>query len=145
MRKVVYLLAIFFIAGCSGTMNGMIRGTGQMVQVYYEQGALTDTLTVQMPDGEVFKGKAVPVGRNVTNTNTFGAGTVYGSRGVASGFGSVQSTATSSNGQFYALLFSNRGGVMKCQLQYADAKGLTTAGGVGYCDMSNGKTIDLQW
>lgn len=146
MKTIVSLLVALSLVGCSGTMNGMIRGSSQLVQVQYEQGALTDSLTLQMPDGEIFKGKAVPVGRNVTNTNSFGSATAYSSRGgVASGFGTGFGTSTSSSGQFHALLFGNKGNSMKCQLQYADAKGLTTAGGVGFCEASNGKVIDLQW
>lgn len=146
MKSFLTVFVAVLLAGCSGTMNGMIRGSGQIVQVQYEQGALTDSLTLQMPDGEIFKGKAVPVGRSVTSTNTFGSATAYSSRGtVASGFGSGFGTSTSSNGQFQALLFGNKGSSMKCQLQYADAKGLTTAGGVGTCEASTGKVIDLQW
>ncbi len=127
-------------------MNGMVRGSGQIIQVQYEQGAQHDSLTLQMPDGEIFKGKAVPIGRSVTNSSSFSSATAYSSRGtMASGFGSGFGTSTTATGQFSAILFGNRGNSIKCQLQYSDPKGLTTAGGVGYCETSNGKSIDLQW
>ena len=59
MRVLVLILAL---SACSGTMQGVTRGTGEAVKFSYEQGMNSDTLTAVVGT-ETFKGKAVPRGR----------------------------------------------------------------------------------
>ena len=49
---------ILALSACSGTMNGVTRGTGEAVTFSYEQGMDSDTLTAAI-SGETFRGKAV--------------------------------------------------------------------------------------
>lgn len=116
------------LSACSGNMQGVVRGTGQPVVFAYEQGMSSDSLTATI-DQEVFVGKAVMRGASTT------VGNVGLSTFVASNY----------TGDFVATLIGNRGSNLSCQLQYADSSGLTTAGGVGVCQHSDGRIIDIIW
>lgn len=52
---------------------------------------------------------------------------------------------SSSTGGAVAVLIGSRGSSLSCQLQNADANGLTTSGGVGVCRHSDGRVIDVIW
>lgn len=127
--KILILLSCFSLSACAGTMNGMIRGSGKQISIGYTQNMQSDTLQVTMPDGEIFIGKAV-----MTNKST---STVM----VSGNFGVVQN----STGNVQAVLFGNKGHTMNCKFHYADSSGDTTDGGIGVCETSNGKMIDVQW
>lgn len=123
------LAALLALSACSGTMQGVTRGTGEAVQFSYEQGMNSDTLTAVI-GSETFKGKAVPRGRQSIQATNWTGASVYGS---------------SSTGEFMAVLLGSRGSSLSCQLQYASAEGLTTSGGVGVCQHSDGRVIDVVW
>lgn len=136
--KTVFAAAVLFVAGCSGTMQGSVRGTGERVQFAYQQGMDSDQLSAVV-GSESFKGKAVMRNASVTQ------GTVYspfGNNGMGS-FANV--TGTSTSGDFAAVLFGSRGSSLNCQLQYADPSGFTGSGGVGVCQHSDGRVIDVMW
>lgn len=84
-------------------------------------------------DGESFSGQAIDAGA------TSGVGTVYS----GGGFGTV--VTTNSSGNFVAVLMGDRGSSMRCQMNYADSSGLTNMGGVGICQHSDGRIIDVTW
>ena len=119
--------------GCAGTMNGMVRNSGERVAISYQQGIAHDYLVVVMPDGENFTGKAVMVGRS----SSIG----WGSTGTTSAFGVVQTYT----GNMWAVLFGDRNNTMQCKLQYSDSSGMTSAGGIGLCETSDGRLIDVLW
>lgn len=90
--------------------------------------------------------KAVQVGNSLGFGSSFGSATEVTARGqvvsgMASGFGVV--STFSGNGQ--AVMFGDRGRSMQCRLKYADASCFTSAGGVGVCETSDGKVIDVMW
>ena len=116
------------LSACSGNMQGVVRGTGQPITFAYEQGVSSDSLTATI-DQEVFAGKAV----------MRGASTMLGNVGL------FTLVASSYTGDFVATLIGNQGSTLSCQLQYADSSGLTTAGGVGVCQHSDGRLIDIIW
>ena len=120
------------LAACGGTMQGVVRGEGTRVQFQYEQGMDRDFYKTTI-DGENFSGQAVNAGA------TSGFGTVF----VAGEIGSVVTTTT--NGNFVAVLLGNRGSSMRCQMNYADSSGFTSLGGVGICQHSDGRVIDVTW
>ena len=129
MKSFLLLFSMFAVlSGCGGNMQGVVRGTGQPVVFAYEQGMSSDSLTAVI-DKETFAGKAVMRGASTTVGN----------------FGTTILTASSSTGDFVATLIGNRGSTLSCQLQYADSSGFTTAGGVGVCQHSDGRTIDIVW
>ena len=87
-----------------------------------------------MPNSEIFKGKAVMVGNSTSTINSFD------STGT-----SAFSVVENYTGDVQAVLFGSKGNTMRCKLQYADSGGLTTAGGIGICESSNGEVIDVIW
>lgn len=123
------VVLIVAISACSGTMQGVTRGTGEAVQFSYQQGMDSDTLTAVI-DNETFQGKAVMRDRQSISATTWSGDAIFGS---------------SSTGDAVAVLIGSRGSSLSCQLQYADASGLTTSGGVGVCRHSDGRVIDVVW
>ncbi|MEM8871070.1 MAG: hypothetical protein AAGE38_11760 [Pseudomonadota bacterium] len=120
------------LAGCGGTMQGVVRGEGTPVQFTYEQGLDRDFYTA-IVDGEQFSGQAVNAGASS------GVGTVFTGTDV----GTV--LVNSTTGEFVAVLLGNRGSTMRCQMNYADSSGFTSLGGVGLCQHSDGRIIDVTW
>ena len=128
----VLSLSAVCLAGCAGEMTGQIRGTGERVVFAYEQGLDSDTYSATIGN-EKFLGKAVMDG------STSGVGTVFGSDAGATVFG-----ATTTN-RFIAVLLGDKGSSLNCQMRYADSSGFTTSGGVGVCQHSDGRVIDVVW
>lgn len=126
------ILAVLVVSGCAGEMTGQIRGTGERVVFAYEQGFDSDTYSATI-GGEKFVGKAVMDG------STSGMGTVFGDGLEAAVFGS-----TTTN-RFVAVLLGDKGSSLNCQMRYADSSGFTTSGGVGMCQHSDGRVIDVVW
>ena len=146
LQIIVVLLGVSFLAGCSGAMNGMIRESGEPVSITYEQGMSSDSLVITMPDGEIFKGRAVRVGSSTGIASGFGAASVYGSGGSSAyGTGSSFGVVSTHTGNLQATLFGDRKHTMRCSFQYADTSGYTPEGGVGVCETSDGRVIDVQW
>jgi hypothetical protein len=121
-------------------MQGVVRGTGQPVQFTYEQGMDSDALRAVI-DGESFQGKAVMRGASTSFGTAFG--TAYS--GTASAFGTSSIIGSTYTGDFAATLLGSRGSSLSCQLQYADSSGFTPMGGVGVCQHSDGRIIDIVW
>lgn len=145
MRILVVVICLT-LSACAGTMNGMIRGSGEPISIAYTQGMQHDNLQVTMPDGETFTGKAVMVGHSTSMGTGFGTATANSSSGAyatasVTSFGVVESYT----GSMQAVLFGNKGHTMRCKFQYADSSGFTTAGGVGLCETSDGRVVDVQW
>lgn len=143
MRMKSILLGAVLVAtlsACGGNMQGVVRGTGQPVIFAYEQGMSSDSLTAEI-DGEAFAGKAVMRGASTTVGTAFGTATA----GTTTAFGTSTIIGSSYTGDFVATLIGNRRSTLSCQLQYADSSGFTTAGGVGVCQHSDGRVIDIVW
>lgn len=132
IRSVGLTACAFALFGCSGTMQGVIRGEGTPVQFQYEQGLDRDFYTAVV-DGEQFSGQAVNAGASS------GFGTVFAGGQVGNVFFST------TTGQFVAVLLGDQGSTMRCQMNYADSSGFTSFGGVGICQHSDGRVIDVTW
>lgn len=50
--RILIVVICLTLSGCAGTMNGMIRGSGEPISISYTQGMQHDNLQVTMPDGE---------------------------------------------------------------------------------------------
>ncbi|MCA0873812.1 hypothetical protein LCL97_23520 [Seohaeicola saemankumensis] len=127
-RNVSCTAAMLVLSACSGTMQGVVRGDGTRVAFQYEQGAQNDTYRAQL-DGEQFLGKAVFAdavsGYIVTPTSLV--------------------PYKSTTGNLIATLLGNRGSTMSCKMTYANSSGLTNDGGIGVCQHSDGRIIDVVW
>jgi len=132
LKKAIILAVITLTAGCDGTMTGVVRGDGTRIPFEYSQGMDRDFYSTTI-DGENFTGQAIPAGASS------GFGTVFTSDGMHNVF------TTSYTGQFVALLLGDKGATMRCQMQYADTSGFTTAGGIGVCNHSDGRIVDITW
>lgn len=135
MRPLIYILipvSTALLAGCGGTMTGVVRGEGTRVQFDYEQGLDRDFYTTVI-DGERFSGQAIDAGA------TSGFGTVF----VGDELGNV--FVSQSSGNIVALLLGDRGSSLRCQMNYADSTGFAPLGGIGVCDHSDGRVIDVTW
>jgi len=144
--KLAILTIVALLSGCSGIMNGMIRNSGDRVTISYQQGMLHDDLRVVLPGGETFKGKAVMVGSSSGIGYGFGSASATSTSGKsAHGTGTAFSVIATYTGSMQAVLFGDRGHTMRCKFQYADSGGNTSSGGVGICETSDGKVIDVQW
>lgn len=120
------------LIACGGTMQGVIRGEGSRVTFKFEQGFDRDFYEATI-DGEHFKGQAVHADAR-------------SGVGIGSAAGTMVSVVTSStSGNVVAVMFGNKGSTMRCTMNYADSSGFTTAGGVGVCQHSDGRTIDIMW
>lgn len=145
-RRIAILATILFLSGCAGTMSGMVRGTGDRITINYQQGMQHDDLQIVMPDGEIFEGKVVMVGSSIGIGLGLGNTSAISSTGaIAYGTGSTFSVFESYTGNVQGVLFGDRKNTMRCKLQYADSTGFTTVGGVGLCEISDGRIIDVQW
>ena len=85
-RTGLFAAMSFALVGCSGTMQGVVRGEGTPVQFQYEQGVDRDTYRTNI-DGESFAGQAINAGA------TSGVGTVFTGGTTAT----VLSSTTSGN------------------------------------------------
>ena len=59
-RPVSIVALVTLIAGCSGNMNGVLRGSGEHVSISRYAGLCLDSLQVTLPDGETFIGYITP-------------------------------------------------------------------------------------
>lgn len=125
-------IAVMVVTGCGGTMQGVIRGEGTPVQFQYEQGLDRDFYTAVV-DGEQFSGQAINAGASS------GVGTVFAGGQSGSVF------VSTSTGEFVAVLLGDQGSTMRCEMNYADSSGFTSMGGVGLCQHSDGRIIDVTW
>ena len=147
MKRIVCILLVCpLLASCGGAMQGMIRGSGERVTMSYEQAMQHDNLQVTLPDGETFKGKIVMEGASTGVGYGFGtASATSSSVGVATGTGTAFGIVGTYTGSMRGVLFGDNGHTMVCKFQYADSSGFTSAGGVGLCETSDGRVIDVQW
>jgi len=110
-------------------MQGVVRGEGTRVSLQYEQGVDRDFYTTTI-DGETFKGQAIQAdARSGIGTTTSGETAFF----------------SSSSGNVVATMFGDKGSTLRCNMNYADSTGFTTAGGVGVCQHSDGRLIDVMW
>ena len=123
------LIATVALSGCVGEMQGVERGSGKPIKFNFEQGLDSDVLTANI-NSEDFKGKSVQANSSAFFGNTFGGAGFFG---------------TTSGSKYVATLFGSKGSTMRCDLTYADAGGFTGSGGVGVCQHSNGRLIDVMW
>lgn len=134
-RALLYILAagaLTLLVACSGTMQGVIRGEGSRVTFKYEQGMDRDFYEATI-DGEHFKGQAVHADARTGVGVGFAAGTT------------VPVITSSTSGNIVAVMFGDRGSTMRCNMNYADSSGFTTMGGVGLCQHSDERLIDIIW
>lgn len=128
------ILFVVVLTGCVGEMSGIMRGQGGKVIV----SSNGDDYTLSLPDGETFKGKRV-----VAHSSHFN-GILIETPEVRSPFGDVAyyyHFGPYRRALVYGgILSGDRGHTMWCTI-FSNGFG----GGKGLCDISDGRTVDLEW
>jgi hypothetical protein len=137
----ILLISIGLLAACSGTMKGMLQQGGESVNFQYEDSGLgSGKLRTTLSDGETFKGRFAEESSSgfVTGFDTEGTGAtiVHGET-----FDKVESYP----GNIDAVLFGSKGHTMKCRFRAANSLIGLSSGGVGRCQVSDGRVIDVQF
>lgn len=120
------------LVACSGMIDGVVRGEGSRVSFLYKQGMDRDFYEATI-DGEYFKGQAVQADARTGSGIGFFRGTT------------VPVITSSTSGNFVAVMFGDKGSTIRCKMNYADSSGFTSMGGVGICQHSDGRIIDVMW
>ncbi len=121
------VILMLVLSACTGQMAGLVHtpdGTplGRAEYTYKEDIFGSGTVTATMPNGEFFKGSYVMVETRATTKAT-----------------SIFAIKSNSDDQFNAVLFSDRNNSMRC-LFNGDI-----LHGIGTCEISDGRRVDLQW
>ena len=123
-RKLAFCaVAAVSLAGCSGNMEGTVRGDGTLVHLSYEPGAFANILFVEI-DRERFSGRAVPL--DPASFWFVGPGSAY-----------------AAEGNVYAIMPGNRGSMLRCVMESATRIDYVTPGDSGRCLHSDGRIIDV--
>jgi hypothetical protein len=132
----VAALLLVVAMGCSGQIEGVIRRDAKRIQITYTGSRLSVAeLTVVLPDGEQFDGRAEKFDREKEMMDRNLA-----TRDDGSGrFDALQSF----HGNSMATLAGNRGNVIKCRFKMADVIMGFPSGGAGICQISDGRVIDV--
>ncbi len=136
-------LALFsgLLSGCAGSMRGMIRQDGHAVNIQFDDtGFGYGKLSATLPDGEIFEGKFV-------EESSTGLVTGFGTAksGVSTAHGTTFAVVEGYSGNIEGVLFGNKGHTMKCHFRAVDSSMGLPSGGVGMCEVSDGRVIDVQF
>lgn len=145
VRKIAFLLAsllsVTLLTACSGTMQGMVQQGGESVSLQFEDtGFGYGKLKTILSDGETFEGKFV-------EESSSGIGTGFGAAwsGNTTVYGTTFGTVESYSGNIEAVLLGTNKHTMKCRFRAADSMMGLPSGGVGMCQVSDGRVIDIQF
>ena len=122
--------------GCTGQMDAIIRRDAKRIEITYTDSRVTVAeLLAVLPNGEYFRGKTEWFDRTremmeADSTNT---------DDVAIHFEAMQTFA----GNVKATLSGNRGATIECRFKLTDVIIGFSGGGVGICQISDGRVIDV--
>ncbi len=134
-QKCMYAFIAVFLAlmtACSGTMQGVVRKDARRVVFDYSDSKIgTADVQVVMPEGEHFEGR---VERGTDRTRPNSSSTISTDR-----FEAVETFG----GNADAVLSGNRGNIMKCRFHLTDIIIGFSSHGIGICQLSDGRVIDI--
>ena len=140
MKKIgVFVLAAMILAataGCTGTMDGVIRQDAARLQINYTDSriAAAELMTV-LPSGELFRGKP----EKFDPAKEMMAAGAAASTDTSDSFPALQSFP----GNVRATLTGNQGNKLGCRFRLTDGMIGFSSGGFGLCQMSDGRVIDV--
>jgi len=137
MKTLVGLaLLLSLTAGCSGQMDAVIRRDAKRVEIVYTDSRLaTAELIAVLPNGERFQGKS----RRFDRTQEL---MEAGSSDTADESGKYDALQTFS-GNAKATLTGNRGSTIECRFHITDIIIGYSSGGMGICQVSDGRVLDV--
>lgn len=122
-------------------MRGMVQQGGELVSFQFEDtGFGYGTLKTTLSHGETFEGKFVE-----ESSSGFGTGFGAAWSGSSTAYGTTFGTVESYSGNIEAVLFGDNKHTMKCRFRVADPMMGLPSGGVGMCQVSDGRVIDVQF
>ena len=136
MIKFISMISVVVLsAGCSGSMNGVLRGSGEQVSLSRYSGLCLDSLQVTLPDGETFIGY-------IAATESDGEADPF----CVSRYQKVTSSGSliGDGRDADSILFGDRLNMMRCELSFQEPGRWGPASGTGVCRLSDGRTIDVQ-
>ena len=120
--------------GCAGSMKGVVRRDAKRIEFTYTDSRLgKGSLQTVLPGGERFEGKIVRIGSADDQSDT----AISGSE--SADFEDVRLF----DGNAEATLSGNKGNTMKCRFNLADVIIGLSSGGFGFCQVSDGRVIDI--
>jgi hypothetical protein len=129
---------VIWLSGCEPTTTLMSRSTGEIGTGVVENVTFgsSGVMTVQFRD-ELYSGNWISV--RDSGSSSFGSINAYSTTG-ASAYGNFSRFSRSDSGFGTALLSSDRGNSMRCELRYS----LVTVTAIGVCQRQDGELFDLQ-
>lgn len=123
------------MAGCSGNMNGVLRGSGEHVSISRYAGLCLDSMQVTLPDGETFIGYITPA-ESDARVDPF----------CVSPYQEMSSpdSVAGDSGVSDSILFGDRLNMMRCELSFRKSGRWGTASGAGMCRLLDSRVIDVQ-
>ena len=135
---ILLLFIVGLLAACSGTMKGMVQQGGESVNFQFEDtGIGHGELRATLSDGEKFEGKFAEESSSGFVTGFDTSGTIVHKEA----FEAVESYS----GNIEAILFGNKGHIMRCKFRAANTLRGLPSGGEGRCQVSDGRVIDVQF
>jgi len=135
IKSVLILSWVTLIAGCSGSMNGVLRESGEQVSFSRYAGLCLDSLQVTLPDGETFIGY-ITIPESDGEVDPFCL-SPYQEK-------SPPGAAVSAGKGSDSVLFSDRLNMMRCELTFQKSGRWSAANGEGICRLSDSRVIDVQ-
>ena len=135
----VFVLAAVLVTatmGCSGKLNGIVRRDAGRIEIVYSDSRIAKAeLSVILPDGQHFKGKSEKFDRYKETAQTDAPQI----DDVSIHFENLSTF----DGNTMATLGGNRGDVIRCRFRVTDTIIGFSSGGVGLCQISDGRIIDV--
>ena len=133
-KAILATILLIVQLGCAGSMKGVVRQDAKRVEFSYTDSRVgKGSLQALLPGGERFEGNIVRIGSADDQSDT----AISGSE--SADFEDVKLF----DGDAEATLFGNKGNIMKCRFDLADSIIGLSSGGFGFCQVSDGRVIDI--
>ncbi len=130
------VILIMITQGCSGQMSGVVRRDAKRIDIMFTDSRLASAeLVTVMPNGERFSGKSESYDKNKEMMSAESTVTDE----VAIHFEDLQTFPANAK----ATLYSDRGNMIECRFKLTDVIIGFSSGGVGLCQVSDGRVIDV--
>ena len=135
-RFAVAAFVSIMVMACSGQMSGVVRRDAKRIDIMFTDSRLASAeLVTVMPNGERFSGKSESYDKNKEMMSAESTVT----DDVAIHFEDLQTFPANAK----ATLYSDRGNMIECRFKLTDVIIGFSSGGVGLCQVSDGRVIDV--
>jgi len=137
LKILVSLALLLSLAiGCTGQMDAVIRRDAKRVEIIYTDSRIASAeLITVLPSGERFQGKS----RRFDRAQEVMAAGSANSADKSARYDALQTFS----GNAKATLAGNRGSTMECRFHITDIIIGYSSGGMGICQVSDGRVLDV--